>query len=104
MASGRARVGVVEIEIADHHTIGESGEIGRGFLTAHQNLGGDSRSYLGCGGSSDHGWRTFGTTERAPHGVQDNLFGAVYYFLRQVAIRQAQRIVTKMIEDTVGHS
>src|SRR6266576_1531627 len=68
-----------------------------------QNRPRAGRSYLGCGGSSDLGWRTFGPPERAPHGIHDNVLGPAYHFLRQVAIRQLQRIVAEMIEDSVGH-
>ena len=80
----------------------ESREIGRGFLTANQNVGRERRSDLGCGGSSNFCRRTFGPTERAPHGIHD-VFGPAYHFLRQVAIGQLQRIVAKMIEDSVRH-
>jgi hypothetical protein len=103
VAGNGTGVGVIEIEIADHYTVGESGEIGGGSLAANQNRGRDGRSYLRCRGSSDLGWRTFGPAERAPHGIQDNLLSPLYHFLRQVAIRQLQRIVAKMIEDAVGH-
>src|SRR5687768_17192246 len=81
----------------------ESREIGRGFLTANQNGGRERRSDLGCGGSSNFCRRTFGPTERAPHGIHDDVLGPAYHFLRQVAIGQLQRIVANMIEDSVGH-
>jgi hypothetical protein len=74
-----------------------------GFLAADQNGGRHDRSYLGCGGSSDLGWRTFGPAERAPNGIHNNVLGPAYHFLRQVAIRQLQRIVAKMIENSVCH-
>src|ERR1700758_5480243 len=37
MTGRRTSVGVIKIEIADHHTIGESGEIRRSFPAANQN-------------------------------------------------------------------
>jgi hypothetical protein len=38
-----------------------------------------------------------------PHGVQDNLLGPAYHFLREVVIRQLQSIIAKMIKDSVRH-
>ncbi|HEY5542519.1 MAG TPA: hypothetical protein VIM04_04580 [Candidatus Binatia bacterium] len=45
----------------------------------------------------------FRSPECAAHGIQDNVLGAAYHFLRQVVIGQLQRIVAKMFEDSVGH-
>src|SRR5262249_5624178 len=46
MTGGRTSVGIIKIEIADHHTVGESGEVRGSFSPANQNGGRDSRSDL----------------------------------------------------------
>src|SRR5439155_21653693 len=52
---------------------------------------------------ADLRWRTVGRLERESHGIQDTVLGRAYHLLRQVAIRQLQRIVAEMIDDSVVH-
>src|SRR5262245_26608502 len=86
VAGERPGIGVIKIEIADHYSIGESSQVGRGFSTADQNRRRHRRSYLGGGGDGDLGRRTTSATERTPNRIQGDLLGPADYFLRQIAI------------------
>src|SRR6516165_8166059 len=96
---GETDKSVVEIEIADHHAIGEHREIRARFDAADQDCRGLFCTDAACELECNLAWRRGITTERASDSVQDGTLGESDDVFGKILVSQPGRIAGEPLRE-----